>query len=126
MSNEMAVLAVALGRVLIGAVYVNGGVHHFFALDPLTQTLKARGLPAPRLCLIVGSVFQTIAGALLIFGQSVRFAALGLIAFTIVATVLLVNFWSLTGEARAATRNAFLSNVAIIGGLLITAATATS
>ena len=126
MSNDMAVVAVALGRVLIGGVYINGGVHHFFALEPLTQALKARGLPAPRLCLIVGSVFQIVAGALLMFGQFVQLAALGLVVFTLVASVLLVNFWSLTGEARGAMRNAFMANLAIIGGLLIAAATATS
>jgi putative oxidoreductase len=124
MSNDMAVVAVALGRVLLGGLYVIGGVHHFSALHPLTQVLQKRGLPAPRLCLIVGSVFQTVAGALLIFGQFVQFAALGLVVFTLVASVLMVNFWSLAGEARQGMKNVFMSNLAIIGGLLITAATA--
>ena len=124
MSNDMAVVAVALGRVLMGSLFVMGGIHHFRVLDPLTQVLKARGLPAPRLCLIVGSIFQTLAGALLIFGQFVQFAALGLIVFTLVASVLLVNFWSLSGEARESMKNVFMSNLAIIGGLLIAAATA--
>jgi putative oxidoreductase len=124
MSNDMAVVAIALGRVLIGGVFVLGGIPHFSALEPLTQVLAKRGLPAPRLCLIVGSVFQIIAGALLMLGQFVQLAALGLIVFTIIASVLLVNFWSLTGEARGAMKNAFMGNVAIIGGLLITAATA--
>ena len=124
MSNDLAVVAVALGRVLLGALFVIGGVHHFFALDPLTQALKARGLPAPRFCLIAGSIFQTLAGALLIFGLFVPFAALGLVVFTLVSSVLLVNFWSLTGQARDSMRNVFLSNLAIIGGLLIAAATA--
>lgn len=125
MNNDMAVVAIALGRVLMGGIFVIGGIHHFFALEPLTQALKGRGLPAPGLCLIVGSVFQVIAGALLMFGQFVQLAALGLIVFTAIATVLLVNFWSYTGEARGSVRNAFSANVAIIGGLLITAATAT-
>jgi putative oxidoreductase len=125
MSNDMAVVAVALGRVLLGGLFVIGGVHHFSALDPLTQVLKGRGLPAPRFCLIVGSIFQTIAGALLIFGQFVQLAALGLVVFTLVASVLMVNFWSLTGQARESLKNVFMSNLAIIGGLLIAAATAT-
>jgi putative oxidoreductase len=106
-------------------LFVIGGVPHFFALEPLTQALKARGLPAPRLCLIAGTVFQIIAGTLLIFGQFVQFAALGLVAFTLVSSVLMVNFWSLAGEARQKMQNIFMSNLAIIGGLLIAAATAT-
>lgn len=44
--------------------------------------------------------------------------------FTLVASVLMVNFWSLSGDARTAMRNVFMSNLAIIGGLLIAAATA--
>lgn len=125
MSNEMAVVAVALGRVLLGSLFVLGGVPHFFALEPLTQALKARGLPAPRLCLIVGSVFQIVAGALLIFGLFVQFAALGLVVFTLVASILMVNFWSMAGEARESMKKVFTSNLAIVGGLLIAAATAT-
>lgn len=124
MSNDMAVIAVALGRVLLGSLFVVGGVPHFFALEPLSQALKARGVPAPRFCLIAGSVFQIVAGTLLIFGLFVQFAALGLVVFTLVASVLMVNFWSKTGEARGAMRNIFMSNLAIVGGLLIAAATA--
>ena len=124
MSDDMAVVAIALGRVLMGGVFIIGGIPHFSALEPLTQVLKARGLPAPRLCLIVGTVFQIIAGALLMFGQFVQFAALGLVVFTLVASALMLNFWSLTGEARGAIKNAFMANLAIIGGLLIAAATA--
>ena len=123
MNNDMAVVAVALGRVLLGGLFVIGGIPHFSALDRLTEVLKARGLPAPRLCLIVGSLFQIVAGALLILGQLVQFAALGLIVFTLVSSVLMVNFWSLTGEAREKLKNVFMSNLAIIGGLLIAAAT---
>src|SRR5690349_15022785 len=124
MNNDMAVVAVALGRVLLGGLFVIGGVPHFFVLDRLTQVLKARGLPAPRLCLIVASLFQILAGALLMAGQFVPFAALGLVLFTLVSSVLLVNFWALEGEAREKMRNVFMSNLAIIGGLLIAAATA--
>lgn len=124
MNSDMAVVAVALGRVLLGALFVIGGIPHFFHLDPLTEALRKRGLPAPRLGLIVGSVFQIVAGLLLIFGQFVQFAALGLVVFTLVASVLMVNFWSLTGEAREKMQNIFMSNLAIIGGLLIAAATA--
>lgn len=126
MSNDMAVVAIALGRVLLGGLFVIGGIPHFSALEPLTQVLKARGVPAPRLSLIVGSVFQIVAGALLMFGQFVQFAALGLIVFTLVASVLMVNFWSLSGDARHTMKNTFMSNMAIVGGLLIAAATAAS
>jgi putative oxidoreductase len=126
LDNDLTLALLVVGRVLLGGLYVVGGVEHFFALKPLTQALQSRGLPAARFCLIAGSVFQAVAGALLIVGLYVRIAALGLVVFTIVASVLLVNFWTLSGEARVAGQRTFQSNLAIIGGLLITAATASS
>ena len=123
MNPDVALVLVALGRVLLGALFVTGGIRHFFALAPLTEALRARGVPAPRLSLIVGSVFQTVAGVMLMFGLLVPFAALSLVVFTLVASILLVNFWSKTGDARESMRNVFLSNLAIIGGLLIAAVT---
>ena len=39
--------------------------------------------------------------------------------FTIVASIMLLNFWDVEGPAREAVMNGFLSNVAIIGGLLL-------
>jgi putative oxidoreductase len=113
-----------LGRVLLGGLFVLGGIHHFFIIPPLTSALAARGVPAARLALIGASVFQIVAGLLVMFGQYVAPAALGLMLFTIVASILFLNFWDLEGSARENARNGFQTNVAIIGGLLIAAATA--
>jgi putative oxidoreductase len=121
MNDGSAIILLTCGRILLGAPFVIGGLHHFSMLAPLTQALAARGLPAARLFLIAGSIFQTIAGLLLIIGYWVRLAALGLVVFTVIATVLMLNFWDLSGEARANVKNGFMANVSIVGGLLIAA-----
>jgi putative oxidoreductase len=86
--------------------------------------MKARGVPAARPVLIVGSVFQIAAGLLLALGVYVMWAALGLVAFTVIASIMLLNFWDLEGAARESAWNGFQANMAIIGGLLIAAAQA--
>jgi len=88
----------------------------------LTEVIAARGVPAPRLVLLVGSAFQFVAGLLLILGLFVVPAALALVLFTLTASVMLVNFWDMEGPARDAAINVWLSNLAIVGGLLISAA----
>lgn len=118
MPPELAHWAEILGRVLLGALFVVGGVHHVPAFASLAGMLEQRGVPWPRLALGLATVFQTVLGALLIAGVWVAWAALGLIAFTIVASLLLLNFWSMQGEARVNAMNQFLTNVAVIGGLL--------
>jgi putative oxidoreductase len=60
---------------------------------------------------------------LLIAGLWGPAAAFGLIVFTIAASMLL-NFRDMEGDARFNTMNAWLSNIAVMGGLMVTAAQA--
>ena len=124
MTAEFADWTIVLGRFVLGAFFAYGGFTHFLALDPITQAMSDRGVPQPRLVLIAGSLFQIVFGLLLAFGIAVPVSAIALIAFTVVASLMLVDFWNKQEPARMALRNVFLSNLAIIGGLLIAAGTA--
>jgi putative oxidoreductase len=121
MADEVAVLLV-LGRLLLGGLFLFAGIRHFWLLDPLTGLLASRGVPAPRLALIAGSVWEGVFGALLVLGIAVPLAALALVGFTIVATALFLNFWSMEGQQREIALNGALTNVGVVGGLLIAAA----
>jgi putative oxidoreductase len=122
MRFEISQMLLVLGRLLLGGLFVFGGVRHLFIIPAVTQAIAARGVPAPRLVLLVGSAFQFVAGLLLMLGLFVAPAALGLVLFTLAASVMLLNFWDLDGAAREAAINVWQSNIAIIGGLLIAAA----
>ena len=121
MSFTLAHVLLVVGRLLLGGLYVFAGVRHFFLIPPLTQAIAARGVPFPRFVLLAGSAFQFVCGLLLIGGPWVPAAAFGLIVFTLIASVMLLNFWDMQGEARHNTINVWLQNLAIIGGLLIAA-----
>ena len=123
MTAEFADWTIVLGRFVLGAFFAYGGFTHFLALDPITQAMADRGVPQPRLVLIAGSLFQIVFGLLLAFGIAMPVSAIALIAFTVVASLMLVDFWNKQEPARMALRNVFLSNLAIIGGLLIAAGT---
>ena len=124
MAAEFADWTIVLGRFVLGAFFAYGGFTHFLALDPITQAMADRGVTQPRLVLIAGSLFQIVFGLLLAFGIAVPVSAIALIAFTVVASLMLVDFWNKQEPARMALRNVFVSNLAIIGGLLIAAGTA--
>jgi putative oxidoreductase len=111
-----------VGRILLGSLFVIGGLHHLPIFAELSAHLAQRGVPLPQLALGLATGFQTIAGALLMAGLWVPWAAVGLIGFTIVASLLLLNFWTMQGPERAGAQNQFLTNVAVIGGLLYAAA----
>lgn len=124
MTVELANILLILGRALLGGLFVYGGIGHFFALDPISAVIAARGVPMPRLVLIVGSLFQIALGLLLVLGIAVPLAAAGLIVFTVVASIIMLDFWNKAEPERLGLRNAFLSNIAIIGGLLVAAGAA--
>ena len=122
MDAEIGRVLLVVGRLLLGGLFVYGGVHHLFTIPAITDVMIARGVPAARLVLLAGSAFQFIAGLLLVIGVFVAPAALGLVVFTLAASIMLLNFWDMEGPAREAAINVWQSNLAIIGGLLIAAA----
>ncbi len=122
LSSEAADLLLTVGRLLLGGLFLYGGVIHVVNMPPVLAALEARGVPYPRLVLILGSIWEAALGALLMAGLFVTPSALGLIVFTILATAMLLNFWDKTGPEREGLKSAALTNVAVIGGLMIAAA----
>ena len=102
----------------MGSFYVMAGVHHFLILDRMTKLMAAQNVPAPQTVLIAGSLFQSIAGLLLIAGVLQAWAAIALILFTLIAGVMLLNFWHLEGDLRRSAITQWRCNLGLIGGLL--------
>ena len=121
MSPEHSQWVEVLGRLLLGSLFVIGGLHHLPIFGALSGQLAQRGVPLPRLALGLSTAWQIVLGVLLMAGLWVPWAALGLIVFTVIASLLLLNFWAMEGHARAEAQNQFLTNIAVIGGLLLAA-----
>ena len=111
-----------VGRLLLGGFYVYGGAIHFLEIPKLVERMSARGIPLPFLTLMAGSVFQAAVGISFIVGFHTSCAGYGLIVFTVIASLMFLNFWDMQDPARTVARNNLISNVALIGGLLIAAA----
>ena len=120
MPDEILLVA---GRVLLGGLFLAAGLRHLTIVDALAGVLAAKRVPMPRASLIAASLFEAVCGALVVFGVFVELAAVGLILFTIVATLVMLDFWNQQGDMRAASISAWMTNAAIIGGLLIAIAT---
>ena len=119
---ELDTSLLIVGRVLLASLFICAGVKHCFLGKVIVPMIAARGIPYPKAIFVLGSAFEFIAGALLALGIEVFSASLGLAAFTIAATLMLVNFWDMQGPAREQALMSFQYNIATIGGLLIAAA----
>lgn len=126
MDLSLVTVLITVGQLLLGALFVWGGLNHFGpAQEKIVPVLQARGVPMPREALYAASALQVAGGACLMLGIAVAPAAIGLALFTVLASVVMVNFWDMPeGESRELLRGIFASNAAIVGGLLVTAAQA--
>jgi putative oxidoreductase len=109
-----------LGRILIGGIFVQSGFGKLMGLDAFAAGLAARGMPAGLAPVLapIGASVEFFGGLAIVFGLMMRYAALLMIAFVIVATLISHRFWSLQGAERRTQTVQFAKNVAIIGGFL--------
>lgn len=121
MSSFTSLLEIA-GRFLLGAMFVVGGLRHIPGFVPVSERMRIRGVPWPRAALVVGTAFQIPAGALLAAGLFQQAMAVGLILFTLAASVVVHNFWDMHGDARRTALFWWQSNAGIVGGLMLLAA----
>ncbi len=114
--------ALTLGRLALVAIFLVSGFGKFTGLAGATAYIASKGLPAPQVLAILAGLAEIGLGLLIAIGFKTRLAALGLAAFTIVATVIFHDFWNMSGDARGMNQIQALKNLAIVGGLLVLAA----
>ncbi|MGO4701274.1 hypothetical protein [Dyella sp. 2RAB6] len=110
-----------LGYALLGLYYALNGALHFRHFARLSGALSARRIPCAGATLAVGSIFQLVAGSMLALQLHAGFAALGLAVFTVLASLLMLDFWRATDAAREAALRAWQANLALTGALLVIA-----
>ena len=124
MEYDLSDLLFIAGRIMLGGLFVFAGIRHFTVLEPGTAAVAARGVPYPRAVFMGGSIFEAICGLLLMFGVYPVETSLALFVFTLTASIMLLDFWNKNGFERVVLFNNFSSNIGVLGGLLISAATA--
>ncbi|HZY68224.1 MAG TPA: DoxX family protein, partial [Devosia sp.] len=95
------------------------GVQNLGKIDLHTGILAKKGVPMPRLALLLALAFEIVGGASVALGVFPALGALLLIAFTLGASVLYHNFWVMQGEERASHLNSMFTNLALVGAFLL-------
>jgi putative oxidoreductase len=107
-----------LGRIMIGGIFVQSGFNKLMGLDAFAAGLARQGIPAAAASMLapIGATTEFVGGLAIVFGLMTRYAAVLMIAFVIVATLISHRFWALEGAERRTQTVQFAKNVAIIGG----------
>lgn len=108
-----------LGRCLLGSIFVVSGYGKLFGLAAFAASLERRGVPAASALAVIGACVELFGGLAVVLGIEVRYAALMMIVFVIVATLISHRFWELQDAARRTQATQFYKNVAIVGGFVL-------
>ena len=119
MNGTSSNAAALVGRILLALLFVVAGISKIGGFDGIVGYIGSSGLPLPQLLAAGTIVLEIVGGLALIVGFKARWAAAGLAAFTLLATVLFHNYWAMPAEQQQVQHLMFMKNVAIVGGLLL-------
>ncbi len=109
-----------LGRIIFGAYFAYWGFNHFKDEKMLAGYAKSKGIPSPRLAVLVTGAMLIVGGIGFIFGEHLYEAAIILLIFMIPTTFAMHAFWKISDHTqRMNDMIAFSKNMAIIGALLM-------
>lgn len=116
-------IANLIGRILIAALFLPTGIGKITGFEGTVGYIASAGLPLPALGAVIAILVEVLGSVALIVGFQTRIAALVLALFTLAANVCFHPFWAVAPEQAFVTQLLFFKNIAVIGGLLILAAT---
>jgi putative oxidoreductase len=114
LATSTADIALLIGRVLLGWIFVRSGYGKLFDISAYATTFPVRGLP-PFLAYIAVPV-EFFGGLALIFGFATRYVVLVFFIFMLVATFSSHRYWEFTGPAQRVQESSFYKNMAMLGG----------
>jgi putative oxidoreductase len=115
-SDDVALL---IGRLTIALLYLPSGFGKLIGFSAFAGVLAGKGLPVPEAWAAVAVACEFGGALLVLIGFQVRWAALAMVAFTIMAAILSHRYWTMPDAAvAAANRLHFYKDLALAGGLL--------
>ena len=112
-----------VGRILLALVFLVAGWRKLMAVAGTAGYFAKLGLPMPEVLAWVAIAIELGGAILLIVGWQTRFAALLLALFTVIAAFAAHRFWEFDAALQTNEMNHFLKNLAIVGGMIVLAAT---
>jgi putative oxidoreductase len=110
---------IAVGRVLLAAIFIASGLNKLFNWGPTVATVAGEGVEPAALFVGIAIALEVIGGVMLIAGLWTRIGALLLMAFLIPTTFIMHDFWTFAGAERQMQMVNFMKNLSILGGLLV-------
>ena len=119
-SNEhLTTLVFVLGRFIVGGMYLMAGIENLLLLDAKAGYAASKGVSNASFWVVVASLLLVLGGSSLITGIRPHIAVGALAVFLVPVTLIMHNFWTLTGLQATIEFHAFMGNVGLLGSALL-------
>jgi len=116
-------IAILLARICLAAVFLVSGIHKAIWFSKSLEEFRHARVPLVHFSVTATIVLHLLASLGLLTGILVMESAIALAAFTLLATIRVHDFWNRGGRERLISSRNALANLAVIGGLILLAAT---
>jgi putative oxidoreductase len=116
-------IGLAVGRILLSVIFLVSGVFKLTAFAGVAAMMASKGIPLAKAALVLTLLIEIGGGLLLLTGFQARIAAIVMALFLVPVTLTFHNFWAYQGAEQQEQMANFMKNLAIVGGLLVVAAT---
>ena len=116
----MADLALLIGRLLFGGLFVYNGLNHFRNRAAMTAYSAYKRVPAPAAATLLSGIWLLVSGLSIVLGARPHAGALMVVVFLLGVTPVIHNFWTITDETqRLGEVINFSKNMALLGAALM-------
>lgn len=109
-----------IGRIIFGGYFIYSSLGHFFGTKGMAGFAASKGVPMPKLAVVVSGILLLLGGVGIITGFAVKIALLCLVVFFIFVTPAMHAFWKDTDPmVKMNNKIQFTKNIAILGAIII-------
>jgi putative oxidoreductase len=114
--TNVADVALLIGRLLFGGVFVYNGLNHFRNRATMTAYTAYKGVPAPAAATVLSGVWLVVSGLSVVLGARPHAGALMIAVFLLGVTPVMHNYWTVTDQTqRLGEFINFQKNMALLG-----------
>jgi uncharacterized membrane protein YphA (DoxX/SURF4 family) len=116
MANDYILL---LLRVILGFYFLFNGFNHFRSLTSMSEWVKSKNIPAPKLMVALTGILLLIGGFSILLGIYIEIGVLALTLFFLPATFVMHDFWRETDpQMKMIHMINFMKNLALWAAIL--------
>jgi len=109
-----------LGRILLGGYFIMSGFNHFVTLEGSAGYAASKGVPMPKLAVVVTGLMMLLGGLGILLGVYVQCAVLLLSLFLLGTLVKMHKYWEVTDPMqKMGERINFYKNLGLLGAIIM-------